>query len=105
MPPGKKGQASSLGQNKVHFHKYNLILLPLIQFLHIQVKKGGLLWKHRLSQARTSYSSHVRILVRIRKMWEKTPHMRIGNIFLRKESYNYKYYSAIQIHTRFSSGF
>ena len=62
MPPGKKGQASSLGQNKVHFHKYNLILLllehqlikenyqpftsiilycyPLIQFLHIQVKKG-----------------------------------------------------------------
>ncbi|KXT31443.1 hypothetical protein HMPREF2534_04267 [Bacteroides thetaiotaomicron] len=42
------------------------------------------MWKHRLSQARTSYSSHVRILVRIRKMWEKTPHMRIGNIFFKK---------------------
>ena len=40
MPPGKKGQASSLGQNKVHFHKYNLILLPPDTISSIQVKKG-----------------------------------------------------------------
>jgi len=61
MPPGKKGQASSLGQNKVHFHKYNLILLPPDTISSHSSEERGLLWKHRLSQARTSYSSHVRI--------------------------------------------
>ena len=84
MPPGKKGQASSLGQNKVHFHKYNLILLPPDTISSHSSEERGSIVKHRLSQARTSYSSHVRILVRIRKMWEKTPHMRIGNIFFKK---------------------
>ena len=85
MPPGKKGQASSLGQNKVHFHKYNLILLPPDTISSHSSEERGLLWKHRLSQARTSYSSHVRILVRIRKMWEKTPHMRIGEYLLKRK--------------------
>jgi hypothetical protein len=56
MPPGKKGQASSLGQNKVHFHKYNLILLPPDTISSHSSEERGLLWKHRLSQARTSYS-------------------------------------------------
>ena len=54
MPPGKKGQASSLGQNKVHFHKYNLILLPPDTISSHSSEERGLLWKHRLSQARTS---------------------------------------------------
>ena len=95
MPPGKKGQASSLGQNKVHFHKYNLILLPPDTISSHSSEERGLLWKHRLSQARTSYSSHVRILVRIRKMWEKTPHMRIGNIFF-GEFYQFNLSSCIR---------
>ena len=86
MPLGKRAGILFGGQNKIHFHKYSLmLLLSPIQFLHISVKKG-------VYCGNTDFHKHVfpNILIRgfsyeYEKMWgTNTPHGNREYLFLKK---------------------